>query len=347
MGAAFRGAEAPLLGPAKYDQYDQTRPFGAWAVGVAKYEVLYYRRERATDKHLFGDDIVEQIASRYEILAEEVDPLRDALKHCLDKLEGRSKRVIELRYRRGLPSAAIADEMDLTAGAVRMLLCRVRDTLRRCIERRRLKIGFGELSDFRKKLVAECRTGDGMTIKYTMDNVSQLISDYLDGELDEAGVPWLSFCGSPAAVDQLVFDSFVHSQLHHWMNVRHLHDQILADAVRMNLRIARSTRTTKRRRGGTPPRSISHADSLLTRPYDATSLDEHAGRPGDDAAHRGVDLHCLPARHAPRYRRPAHARTRVPVGGVRRLPVGSLLLKGQQLRSPAAGHWSPLPAVHK
>lgn len=120
----------------KYDQYDQTRSFAAWAVGVAKFEVLYFRRERATDRHQFGDDIVEQIASRYEILAEEVDPLRDALKHCLDKLEGRSKQVVDLRYKRGLSSAAIAAEMELSSGAVRMLLCRVRDTLRRCIERR-------------------------------------------------------------------------------------------------------------------------------------------------------------------------------------------------------------------
>ncbi|MGD9633731.1 MAG: sigma-70 family RNA polymerase sigma factor [Pirellulales bacterium] len=120
----------------KYDQYDQTRSFAAWAVGVAKFEVLYFRRERATDRHLFGDDIVEQIASRYEMLAEEVDPLRDALKHCLDKLEGRSRQVVELRYKRGLSSAAIATEMELSSGAVRMLLCRVRDTLRRCIERR-------------------------------------------------------------------------------------------------------------------------------------------------------------------------------------------------------------------
>jgi RNA polymerase sigma-70 factor (ECF subfamily) len=120
----------------KFDQYDQARPFGAWAVGVAKYEVLYFRRERATDKHLFGDEIVEQIASRYELLAEEVDPVREALRLCLDQLKGRSKRVIELRYRRGMKSNAIAQEMTLSAGAVRMLLCRVRETLRRCIERR-------------------------------------------------------------------------------------------------------------------------------------------------------------------------------------------------------------------
>ena len=62
----------------KYDQYDPSRPFGAWAIGVAKYEVLYFRRERATDKHLFGDVLVEQIASRYELFAEEVDPIREA-----------------------------------------------------------------------------------------------------------------------------------------------------------------------------------------------------------------------------------------------------------------------------
>jgi RNA polymerase sigma-70 factor (ECF subfamily) len=119
----------------KFHQYDPARSFTAWAVGFAKFEVLYYRRERATDKHLFGDDIVEQIASRYEILAEDVDPLRDALRHCLDQLQGRSKRVIELRYRRGMKSHAIAEEMTLSSGAVRMLLCRVRETLRHCIER--------------------------------------------------------------------------------------------------------------------------------------------------------------------------------------------------------------------
>jgi RNA polymerase sigma-70 factor, ECF subfamily len=120
----------------KFEQYDPSRPFGAWAIGVAKYEVLYYRRERATDKHLFSDDIVEQIASRYELFTDEIDPIREALRYCLEELKGRSKRVIDLRYRRGMRSNVIAEEMSLSPGAVRMLLCRVREKLRRCIERR-------------------------------------------------------------------------------------------------------------------------------------------------------------------------------------------------------------------
>ena len=120
----------------KFEQYDPSRPFGAWAIGVAKYEVLYFRRERATDRHLFSDDIVEQFASRYELFADEIDPIREALRHCLEELKGRSKRVIDLRYRRGMRSNVIAEEMSLSPGAVRMLLCRVREKLRRCIERR-------------------------------------------------------------------------------------------------------------------------------------------------------------------------------------------------------------------
>jgi hypothetical protein len=65
-----------------------------------------------------------------------------------------------------------------------------------------------------------------------MENTSQLISDYLDGELDDEGVERLadSLRRDAATVDQLVVDSFIHSQLHHWMNVRPMRDEILADA---------------------------------------------------------------------------------------------------------------------
>jgi len=120
----------------KFDQYDPSRPFGAWAIGVAKYEALYFRRQRATDKHLFSDEIVEQIANRYEFYAEDIDPIREALRDCLKQLKGRSEHVIELRYRRGMRANVIGQEMSLSPGAVRMLLCRVREKLRECIERK-------------------------------------------------------------------------------------------------------------------------------------------------------------------------------------------------------------------
>jgi RNA polymerase sigma-70 factor (ECF subfamily) len=119
----------------KFDHYDQSRPFAAWAIGVAKYEVLYFRRERATDRHVFDDEIVDKIAQGYQRFVNHADPVREALERCLGRLDGRSKQAIELHYAGGLTSPAVAEEMRLSPGAVRMLLSRVRRTLRECIER--------------------------------------------------------------------------------------------------------------------------------------------------------------------------------------------------------------------
>jgi RNA polymerase sigma-70 factor (ECF subfamily) len=120
----------------KFDQYDASRPFAAWAIGVAKFEVLYYRRERATDRHVFNDEIVDEIALSYQRFAVEADPFREALERCLQQLDGRSKTAVHLRYASGLKSPAVAREMGLSPGAVRMLLCRIRQSLKECIEQR-------------------------------------------------------------------------------------------------------------------------------------------------------------------------------------------------------------------
>jgi RNA polymerase sigma-70 factor (ECF subfamily) len=125
----------------KFDRYDPSRPFAAWAIGVAKYEVLYYRRERMTDRHLFDDELVERISQGYQRFASTADPFREALEQCMTRLDGRARRAIELRYAREMNFEEAAREMHMKAGAVRMLLCRTRQLLRECIERRLQRAG--------------------------------------------------------------------------------------------------------------------------------------------------------------------------------------------------------------
>jgi RNA polymerase sigma-70 factor, ECF subfamily len=120
----------------KYERYDPSRPFVAWAIGVAKFEVLYYRRQQAMDKHIFDDELVEKIADSYQILVEKFNPYGDALSKCLDELEGRPRKVVHLRYADGLTTPNIAEELQITVGAVRMLLWRARGALRQCVEQR-------------------------------------------------------------------------------------------------------------------------------------------------------------------------------------------------------------------
>ncbi|QDU89081.1 RNA polymerase sigma factor [Pirellulimonas nuda] len=120
----------------KFAEFDRSKPFAPWAIGVAKNEVLYFRRQWATDKLLFDDELVSQLATGFQRLAEEDGPDDTALSGCLELLNGRARTAVWLRYTRSFTAERIAKEMSLSAGAVRMLLCRTRKTLRECIERR-------------------------------------------------------------------------------------------------------------------------------------------------------------------------------------------------------------------
>ena len=120
----------------KFDQYDETRPFAAWAVGVAKYEVMYFRRQRATERLVFDDELVEKVAQGFQEFVDEADPIHKALEVCLEELKGRPRKVIRWKYESELSAAAIGERLHISTGAVRILLWRARATLRDCIESR-------------------------------------------------------------------------------------------------------------------------------------------------------------------------------------------------------------------
>ena len=50
----------------RYAQYDPTRSFLAWAMGIAKLEVVMFLHQRRLDRLVFDDALVEQIAESHE-----------------------------------------------------------------------------------------------------------------------------------------------------------------------------------------------------------------------------------------------------------------------------------------
>jgi RNA polymerase sigma-70 factor (ECF subfamily) len=129
-------ARVAMAAVRKYDTYDASRPFAAWAIGIAKLEVLNYRRQVATDKHVFDDALLDQITESYQRQAQALGSHREALAECLKRVDGRARRALELRYTENLKPAAIAEQLMMSGGAVRMLLMRTRASLRDCIRSR-------------------------------------------------------------------------------------------------------------------------------------------------------------------------------------------------------------------
>jgi RNA polymerase sigma-70 factor, ECF subfamily len=118
----------------KHGQYDRSRPFVAWAIGVAKLEVLAFFRQQSKDRLVFDDALVERIAESHQLAAQRSAPASQFLAECIEQLDGRARRAIQLRYSENLRTVQIARAMAITDGAARMVLSRARTLLRDCVE---------------------------------------------------------------------------------------------------------------------------------------------------------------------------------------------------------------------
>lgn len=119
----------------KIDQYDKERPFDVWAIGVARYEVLRYRRDKARDRLLFDEELLDDLGERCCKVSREMSSRQWGLQQCLKKITGRASQALDLRYGENLRHEAIARRLGMQAGAVRILLHRTRETLRHCVDR--------------------------------------------------------------------------------------------------------------------------------------------------------------------------------------------------------------------
>jgi RNA polymerase sigma-70 factor (ECF subfamily) len=120
----------------KFAEYDETRPFVAWAIGIAKNKVRSAWGRQARSPLLFDPEVTEKVATACEEMAPELDSRTLALRHCLESIVGRSRRILGLRYEQGMKPRDIATRLGMNGNAVRAVLFRIRESLRRCIRER-------------------------------------------------------------------------------------------------------------------------------------------------------------------------------------------------------------------
>lgn len=120
----------------KFGDYDPSRPFVAWALGFARLEVLNLQRTQARSFLTYCDEALDAVEAAHIELAPELSCRAAALRECLQRVGGRSREMLRLRYEEELKPHHIAARLAMGAVAVRVALSRVRGTLRDCIERR-------------------------------------------------------------------------------------------------------------------------------------------------------------------------------------------------------------------
>lgn len=126
----------------RFDEYDPSRPFGPWAMGVAKYKVKEWRRRQAKGTLLLNDDAIDAIHFSYsERRDDDWQEVGRAIDLCLKKASPAAEELLTLRYLEELKPAAIAKKIGSTANSVSVRLTRARDALRECLRKQLKGVG--------------------------------------------------------------------------------------------------------------------------------------------------------------------------------------------------------------
>jgi RNA polymerase sigma-70 factor (ECF subfamily) len=116
-----------------FDQYDHSKPFLGWLIGIARQRIADAYRAKNRRPIVFSSDIVESFAKVYVELEPEEDDRAEGLRICMDKLSDRHRRVMDLKYGRRQTTKTIANQVGGSVGSIDTMIYRIREALRQCI----------------------------------------------------------------------------------------------------------------------------------------------------------------------------------------------------------------------
>jgi RNA polymerase sigma-70 factor (ECF subfamily) len=118
-----------------FSAYDPSRPFGAWARGVAGKKLLQSYENSRRIPLAFSPRTLQAVLEAFDRTEPDGPAETEGLRECLRKLPDHSRRLLELRYERGLKLGEMAREEGRSLDAVHKLLSRIRETLEECLKR--------------------------------------------------------------------------------------------------------------------------------------------------------------------------------------------------------------------
>jgi RNA polymerase sigma-70 factor, ECF subfamily len=128
--------QASLILWRKYDEFDPSRSFFAWACGVARLEVSNFLRSRSRSRVYFSDELnLLLLEAQEELTQNELEDRRDALSGCVEKLRQRDRKLIEECYSGDASVADVATRRRRSSHSVYNSLRRIRRALYECIHR--------------------------------------------------------------------------------------------------------------------------------------------------------------------------------------------------------------------
>ena len=123
----------------KADNFELGTNFKAWAMTVANYEVMAYRKTQARERLVFTDEVDAMIGTADDGRSSAQSARVAHLKHCLQGMSLKNRELLDWRYQGERTMVQIAEDIGSTIGAVKVKLHRLRRQLLGCIQTRMQK----------------------------------------------------------------------------------------------------------------------------------------------------------------------------------------------------------------
>lgn len=120
-----------------WGSYDQNRPFGPWARGLARRVALANLRRAGREIATLDADVLELIGAEMEQRGGEshYEQYKTQLSVCLGKLSEAAQRLVRRRYFEQRSYGELAAAENKSTGALYVAFTRIHQTLARCLKR--------------------------------------------------------------------------------------------------------------------------------------------------------------------------------------------------------------------
>ena len=180
----------------KFEELDSPEDFRRWAFGVARFQALAYRRDRARDRHVFSDDLISMLEKEAAEAGEKSSQEELALQECLTKLPSKHRKLVQAVYMGRERIDKIADKAGRTPMSLYKSLHRIRMSLADCINKHlsqhqgnSMKSSDEHMELIRLYLSGEAAKEDVTALESLMLEDDQLRADFLAYARVDAALP--------------------------------------------------------------------------------------------------------------------------------------------------------------
>jgi RNA polymerase sigma-70 factor (ECF subfamily) len=119
----------------KFEEFDRSRSFAAWSVGIARNKALDFMKSKRRSRAFFNDDLYDDIAKIEESESGNADQRLKALRGCVKKLSPSNQELVSERFEKGTPAKNISQKSGHSADAIYKRLSRIYSALGDCVRR--------------------------------------------------------------------------------------------------------------------------------------------------------------------------------------------------------------------